>query len=157
MIHYTKRFLPNNVAKSENNMYEEILYIQVSPILFYNYFGKNAQNALFIKKSNLSTVSNYAQLSSLLNSKREGKSFLLQLLLLNYSANVCQLSHSCHFTWNYTSLCAPRSPTHPALTALASNNNLLGIHLYFTSFSVQSYKETSRVSPLLKWLYEYNR
>lgn len=80
MIHFTKRLLPSNVAKSEN-MYEGILHIQVSPILFYDYFGKNAQNALFIKKSTLSTISNYTQLSSLLYSKH-GKSFLLQLLLV---------------------------------------------------------------------------
>lgn len=136
MIHFTKRFLPNNVAKSEN-VYEDIFFI-FKWLPFYSMITlAKMLKMLFSSRKAISLPS--AIILSFLHYyiPNKGKSFLLQLLLVNYS-DVCQLFHSHHFTWNFTSLCVVPPAILPTSTALASNNkvfNYVSTVFFFLKFT----------------------
>lgn len=61
MIHFTKRFLSNNVVKSENT-YEEILHNASISHLTQIIILAKVFKMLFIIKQSLSTIRDYAQL-----------------------------------------------------------------------------------------------
>lgn len=130
MIHFTKRFLSNNVVKSENT-YEEILHNASISHLTQIIILAKVFKMLFIIKQSLSTIRDYAQLPWLVNSK---ESFLLQLLLVNYSTQVILL---CSFNYAHQQVSLVSN-------VLASSNNLLGIQLYFTCLSFCSKLQSNK-------------